>query len=318
MRQPQSRHSQNNNLTSSEPYRHLKVNCFHTFLRVMVMCADRVAGDKVRAMVRESAKRRMSFAFCLDALKDPVLMTQPGAKPEALRAPLKQAGGKPPMAWGTFVTQSDQMEMICEQAPVQMLLQLKKFLKANRPKVNVLFYDDGGNLLDSLKPESASEATSHTLDSSDINAVGIDPKAVDPLKRRLKRIQPRIAQAPGPLELKLKRALAKSVTLINAGRLQEAETLILVAERSMAAQGKDREDEAQTLKRGQMESDQRSLGAQIKRAQGLQTHVARAPGPTRDKLTQAVHQAARLLKQRDLEGARAAMDKIEKALTSLD
>lgn len=282
------------------------------------MCADRVNGDDVKVMVREGVKRRMSFAFCLDALKDPVLMIQPGSKPEALRSALKQAGGKPPMTWGTYVTQSDQMEMICEQAPTQMVLQLKKFLKANRPKVNVLFLDDGGNLLDSLKPESTGDTPPQNLDSSDIEAVGIDPKAVDPLRRRLKRIQPRLALAPGPQELKLKRALAKSVALINEGRLQEAETLILFCERSIAALGKDREDEAKTLRRGQRESDQRSLGAEVKRVQSLQNHVARAPGSARDRLTQAVHKAARLLKERDIEGARAAMDKIEKALTSLD
>lgn len=281
------------------------------------MCADRVTGDEIRAMVREGTKRRTSFAFCLDPLKDPLMMIQPGSKPETLRAPLKQAGGKPPMLWGTYVVQGDQMEMTCEQAPTQMLLQLKRFLKANRPKVNVLFLDDGGNTLDSLKPDSATDAAAQNADASDISAPGIDANAIEPLKRRLKRIQPRIALAPGPLELKLNRALGKSVTLINAGRLQEAETLVLVIERALAALGKDREDEETTLKRGQRESDQRSLGAQVKRAQGLQAHVARAPGPARDRLTQAIHKAARLLKQRDINGARDAMDKIEKALTSL-
>ena len=281
------------------------------------MCADRVTGDEIRAMVREGTKRRTSFAFCLDPLKDPLMMIQPGSKPETLRAPLKQAGGKPPMLWGTYVVQGDQMEMTCEQAPAQMLMQLKRFLKANSPKVNVLFLDDGGNTLDSLKPDSATDAAAQNADASDISAPGIDASAIEPLKRRLKRIQPRIALAPGPLELKLNRALGKSVTLINAGRLQEAETLVLVIERALAALGKDREDEETTLKRGQRESDQRSLGAQVKRAQGLQAHVARAPGPARDRLTQAIHKAARLLKQRDLNGARDAMDKIEKALTSL-
>lgn len=280
------------------------------------MCADRVTGDEIRAMVREGTKRRTSFAFCLDPLKDPLMMIQPGSKPETLRAPLKQAGGKPPILWGTYVVQGDQMEMTCEQAPTQMLLQLKRFLKANRPKVNVLFLDDGGNTLDSLKPDSATESAAQNADASDISAPGIDASAIEPLKRRLKRIQPRIALASGPLELKLNRALGKTVTLINAGRLQEAETLVLVIERALAALGKDREDEETTLKRGQRESDQRSLGAQVKRAQGLQAHVARAPGPARDRLTQAIHKAARLLKQRDINGARDAMDKIEKALTS--
>lgn len=49
-------------------------------------------------MVREGAKKRMSFAFCLDQSKDALLMIQPGKKPETLRAPLKSAGGRPPMA----------------------------------------------------------------------------------------------------------------------------------------------------------------------------------------------------------------------------
>ncbi|MCD9149662.1 hypothetical protein [Pseudophaeobacter flagellatus] len=282
------------------------------------MCADRVTGDEIRAMVREGTKRRTSFGFCLDDTKDALLMIQPGNKPEALRAPLKKAGGKPPMLWGTYVVQGDQMEMTCEQTSAKVLLQLKRFLKSNRPKVNVLFFDDGGNILDSLKPESASGATTpSSADSSDIDAPEIDPKAVLPLKQRMKRLQPRIALAPGPLELKLNRALAKSVTLINAGRLQEAEVLILVSERAIAALGKDREDEETTLKRGQRATDTRSLGEQVKRAQSLQADVARAPGPARDRLTRAIHKAAKLLKQRDLDGARDAMDKIEKALTSL-
>lgn len=281
------------------------------------MCADRVTGDDVKAMVREGAKRRMSFGFCLDSTKDALLLIQPGNKPEKLRTPLKQGGGKPPMAWGTYVVKADQMEMTCEQAPTKMLLQLKRFLKAGRPKVNVLFYDDGGNLLDSLKPDKAATSGQQRADSSDIVAAGLDPNAVQPLQRRLKRIAPRIAQAPGPLELKLKRALSKSVGLINGGRLQEAETLILVIERAIAALGKDREDEDSTLKRGLREADQRALGAQVKRAQALQADVARASGPARDRLTRAVHKAAKLLKQRDLNGARDAMDRIEKALTSL-
>lgn len=267
-------------------------------------------------MVREGAKKRMSFAFCLDDSKDPLLMIQPGKKPETLRNPMKQAGGGPPMAWGTYTVRSGEMEMICESAPGRMIGELKKFFKRNPAKVNVLFVDDGGNLLDSLKPES-SESVVAEEDVSDISASGIDPKAIAPLKRRLKRIQPRIGLAPGPLELKLKRALAKSVALINKGRLQEAETMVMVIERAIAGIGKDREDEAKTMKRGQREMDQRSLGAQVKRAQSLQANVARAPGKARDRLGRALHVAARHLKRRDLDSARDAMDKIEKALTAL-
>lgn len=267
-------------------------------------------------MVREGAKKRMSFAFCLDASKDPLLMIQPGKKPETLKIPMKNAGGGPPMAWGTYVVRSGDMEMICESAPQRMVTELKKFFKRNPAKVNVLFYDDGGNLLDSLKPEASGGQVTEE-DASDISATGIDAKAIAPLKRRLKRIQPRIGLAPGPLELKLKRALAKSVSLINDGRLQEAETMIVVIERAVARIGADREDEAKSMKRGQREMDQRSLGAQVKRAQSLQANVARAPGKARDRLGRALHVAARHLKRRDLDSARDAMDKIEKALTAL-
>ncbi|UWQ81374.1 hypothetical protein K3725_19850 (plasmid) [Leisingera sp. S132] len=281
-----------------------------------MMSIDRISGKEVKEMVREGAKKRMSFAFCLDASKDPLLMIQPGKKPETLKAPMKKEGGGPPMAWGTYVVRSGNMEMICENAPQRMVTELKKFLKRNPAKVNVLFYDDGGNLLDSLKPE-APEGQVTEKDASDISASGIDAKAIAPLKRRLKRIQPRIGLAPGPLELKLKRALAKSVRLINDGRLQEAETMIVVIERAVARIGADREDEARSMKRGQREMDQRSLGAQVKRAQSLQANVARAPGKVRDRLGRALHVAARHLKRRDLDSARDAMDKIEKALTAL-
>lgn len=280
------------------------------------MSIDRISSKEVKEMIREGAKKRMSFAFCLDASKDPLLMIQPGKKPETLKTPMKKAGGGPPMAWGTYVVRYGDMEMICESAPQRMITELKKFFKRNPAKVNVLFYDDGGNLLDSLKPET-SESVVAEKDVSDISASDIDPKAIAPLKRRLKRIQPRIGLAPGPLELKLKRALAKSVGLINDGRLQEAETMIVVIERAVARIGADREDEAKSMKRGQREMDQRSLGAQVKRAQSLQANVARAPGNARDRLGRALHVAARHLKRRDLDSARDAMDKIEKALTSL-
>lgn len=280
------------------------------------MCANRVLGDDVRKMVREGTKKRMSFAFCLDAQKDPVLMIQPGQKPETLKTPLKNQGGKPPLLWGTYVVRQDEMEMTCEQAPAKMITALKRFLRQNRPKVNVLFRDDGGNLLDSLKPEQPAK-TSQSADAADIAAPAIDPKALAPLKRRLKRIQPRIVLAEGPLELKLKRAFAKAVQQINAGRLQEAETLVVVIERAVARIGKDRETEERTLKRGQREMDQRSLGAQVKRAQALRANVARAPGPARDRLDRAVQVAARMLKKRDLASAQNVMDRIEKALTTL-
>ncbi|MBQ4824233.1 MULTISPECIES: hypothetical protein [unclassified Leisingera] len=280
------------------------------------MSIERISGKEVKAMVREGARKRMSFAFCLDQGKDPLLMIQPGKKPEALKAPMKKEGGGPPMAWGTYVVRSGEMEVICESAPQRMVTELKKFLKRNPAKVNVLFYDDGGNLLDSLKPE-APEGQVTEEDAADISASGIDASAIAPLKRRLKRIQPRISLAPGPLELKLKRALAKSVSLINDGRLQEAETMVVVIERAVARIGQDREDEAKSMKRGQREMDQRSLGAQVKRAQSLQANVARAPGKVRDRLGRALHVAARHLKRRDLDSARDAMDKIEKALTAL-
>lgn len=281
------------------------------------MSIERISGKDVKAMVREGAKKRMSFAFCLDQSKDPLLMIQPGKKPETLRPALKKEGGSAPMAWGTYVVRSGAMEMICESAPQRMVTELKKFLKRNRPKVNVLFYDDGGNLLDSLKPDQPEAQDDKTQKAADISAPDIDARAIAPLKRRLKRIQPRIALAPGPLELKLKRALSKSVRLINDGRLQEAETMVVVIERAVARIGKDREDEARTLKRGQREMDQRNLGAQVKRAQSLQANVARVPGQARDRLGRALHLAARHLKRRDLDSARDAMDRIEKALTSL-
>lgn len=280
------------------------------------MSIERISGKEVKAMVREGAKKRMSFAFCLDQSKDPLLMIQPGKKPETLKNPMKKEGGGPPMAWGTYVVRSGAMEMICETAPQRMVTELKKFLKRNKPKVNVLFYDDGGNLLDSLKPEKPEGQVTEEK-AVGISASGIDKKAVAPLKRRLKRIQPRIGLAPGPLELKLKRALAKSVSLINQGRLQEAETMIVVIERAVARIGKDREDEDKAMKRGQREMDQRSLGAQVKRARSLQANVARAPGKVRDRLARALHVAARHLKRRDLDSARDAMDRIEKALTAL-
>lgn len=281
------------------------------------MSIERISGKDVKAMVREGAKKRMSFAFCLDQSKDPLLMIQPGKKPETLRPALKKQGGGPPMAWGTYVVRSGAMEVICESAPQRMVTELKKFLKRNRPKVNVLFYDDGGNLLDSLKPDQPEAQDDKTQKAADISAPDIDARAIAPLKRRLKRIQPRIALAPGPLELKLKRALSKSVRLINDGRLQEAETMVVVIERAVARIGKDREDEARSLKRGQREMDQRNLGAQVKRAQSLQANVARVPGQARDRLGRALHLAARHLKRRDLDSARDAMDRIEKALTSL-
>lgn len=277
------------------------------------MKPTRIEGSDVRQLVREGAKRRTAFAFCLDGKNDPLLMIQPGNKPEQLRPHLKSEGGKPPMLWGTYIVRSSEMEMTCEQAPGKMILALKRFLKANNPKVNVLFCDDGSNLLDSLKPESTSNDDGiTTLD--EVNTTGIDPKLVRPLLMRAKRIKPRITRAPGPLERKLKRGLSKALANINEGRLEEAQTLITVIEQAVARIGADREDADASMKRSDREGRQRSLGADVQRAKRLRASITRAPGAKRNKLDKAVHVVARLLKQRDFDKARVVMDRIEKAL----
>jgi len=280
------------------------------------MVATRVPGNEVKSMVRQGARKRMCFGFCHDKNNDPVLMIEPGKKPEALSTPLKKAGGEPPLIWGTFVVRSDQMEMICEKVSAKVTKQLKQFLKKNQPKVNVLFYDKGGNLLDSLKPEQS-------------NAVVTDDKVVDlapptdsgagaqDLVQRLKKIRPRIALAPGPLETKLNRGLAKAVKQVNDGRLQEAETLTSMIEMALAKIGKTVDSEAKTKADAQVSRNKMSLGAGVKRAQALRANVARSPGVASSKLDRAIHKAARLLESRDLEGANKMMDRIEKALSTI-
>ncbi|PCJ07750.1 MAG: hypothetical protein COB16_10000 [Rhodobacteraceae bacterium] len=280
------------------------------------MVATRVPGEDVKSMVRQGARKRMCFGFCQDKSNDPLLMIEPGKKPEALRAPLKKAGGGPPMIWGTYVVRSDQMEMIVEKVSAKVITQLKKFFRKNRPKVNVLFYDKGGNLLDSLKPET-SDAVITEDKVADVAPPNGSGKPAQELVKRLKKIRPRIALAPGPLEMKLKRAVAKTVKMINDDKLQEAETLITVLEMAMVKIGKSVENEQRTLARAQRSRDRMSLGAGVKRAQALRANVARTPGSSRNKLDRAVHKAARLLKSRDLNGASKMMDRIEKALTSI-
>jgi len=88
------------------------------------MVATRIPGEDVKSMVRQGARKRMCFGFCHDKNNDPVLMIEPGKKPEALKTPLKKAGGEPPMIWGTFVVRSDQMEMICEKVSAKVIKQL--------------------------------------------------------------------------------------------------------------------------------------------------------------------------------------------------
>ncbi len=280
------------------------------------MKPTRIESGDMRTLVREGAKRRTSFAFCMDAKNDPLLIIQPGSKPEQLRPHLKSEGGRPPMAWGTFTVRSDEMEMICEQAPTKAISGLKRFLRANKPKVNVLFRDDGGNLLDSLKPEKP-KADDGVTTLDEVNTTGIDPKLVKPLLARAKRIKPRIAQAPGPLERKLKRGLSRALAEINAGRLVEAQTLLTVVEQAVARIGADRESADASMKRADRSSKTRTLGADVNRAKRLRASITRAPGSKRNTLDRAVQVAARLLKQKNYDKARVVMDRIEKALAAI-
>ena len=294
----------------------LFVNCFEALVETAAMKPTRIDGSEIRSMVREGAKRRTSFAFCMDGNSDPLLLIQPGSKPEQLRPLLKKEGGKSPMTWGTYVVRSDEMEMTCEQATTKAITNLKKFLRANKPKVNVLFRDDGGNLLDSLKPEkSTSDDGVTTLD--EVSTPSVDQKLVRPLLARAKRIKSRIGQAPGPLERKLKLGLSKSLSHINEGRLEEAQTLLTVVEQAVARIGADREDADASMKRADREGRSRTLGADLQRAKQLRASVGRVPGSHRTKLDRAVHVAARLLKQRDYDKARVVMDRIETALGAI-
>ncbi len=281
------------------------------------MAATRIEGADIRAMMREGAKKRMSFGFCIDKNKDPLLMIQPGNKPETLRPLMKKSGGTTPMIWGTYTARSDVAELICEDSVKSTLSLFKRFLKQNPPGVNVVFVDSGGNMLDSLKPEGASQGQ-EAEDTDDIDTTGQQDQAVQPLIRRLKRIEPRIALAPGKLELKLKRALAKCVTQINNGELQPAETTLTVIERAIARIGADREDEGAAMARAQREQQGRALQSGAARARKLSSNIARSSGgPARDKLDRAVHLAARLLKDKNPDKASAVMDRVEAALTQL-
>lgn len=279
------------------------------------MSAIRIEADDVRIMMREGAKKRMSFAFCMDASKDPLAMIQPGKKPETLKPLLKKSGGSTPMMWGTYTTRSDVAELICEDYAQSLLGQFKRFLKKGRPGVNVVFVDSGGNLLDSLKPDGTAPVVEGT---DDLDTTGQADQAVQPLIKRLKRIEPRIALAPGKLELKLKRALAKCVIQINTGALQPAETTLTVIERAIARIGQDREDEGTAMARAKREQRGRALQSGVERARKLSSNIARTPGsPARDKLDRAIHLAARLLKDKNPEKANAVLDRIEAALTQL-
>ncbi|MQQ10097.1 hypothetical protein GFB49_16640 [Epibacterium sp. SM1979] len=266
-------------------------------------------------MMREGAKKSMSFAFSMDENRDPLVMIQPGNKPETLRPLMKKSGGKMPMIWGTYTVRSDVAEFVCEEYAKSVLSQLKRFFQQNRPGVNVVFTDSGGNTLDSLKPTAAATPVE---DSDDLDVTGQDPQAVGPLIKRLKRIEPRIALAPGELELKMRKALAKCVSQINTGDLQMAETTLTVIERAIARIGQDREDEDTAMNRAAREQQGRALRSSVERARALSANIARTPGsPARDKLERAIHQAARLLKDKNTDEADAVMDKVEAALTQL-
>ena len=279
------------------------------------MAATRIEGADTRLMMREGAKKRMSFGFSMDENRDPLVMIQPGNKPETLRPLMKKSGGKMPMIWGTYTVRSDVAEFVCEEYAKSVLSQLKRFFQQNRPGVNVVFTDSGGNTLDSLKPEATAAPVE---DTDDLDVTGQDPQAVGPLIKRLKRIEPRIALAPGELELKMRKALAKCVSQINNGDLQTAETTLTVIERAIARIGQDREDEDTAMNRAAREQQGRALRSSVERARALSANIARTPGsPARDKLERAIHQAARLLKDKNTDEADAVMDKVEAALTQL-
>ncbi len=285
----------------------------------------KLEGADLKKMVKLGKTKRPSFAFCPGEKDDHTMIIDRRKKPEMLGKAARNEGAGKKAAFGYFELNGRNMELTCSRVIPKLAKTLKKYLKTQKIKVNVVVMDEDGTVLDSdiedLPPDP-------TMDDADDDQFAADAPAAAPgdagpgqrdadkaraLATRLKAAQPAIAGAPGDAAAKLKQAAAAAIALIKSADYEKADKTIAALEAAAAKlSAKATDAPAQ-----EADGDARDLRPLAARANALKEAIAGVQGPAKDKLMAALAGAVGLIKSHDHDGADSKLGQIEAAINKM-
>lgn len=278
-------------------------------------------GDDLKKMLAFARKGPVSFAFNPGKSDDDQSLAMHKLKSVAVLAKAAKAeGGGSKVASGTCEVKSKELHLTCEDVVPGIARKLKRFLKANGAKLNVVVLDAEGNLLES-DIEDIEDAAGELSDagieggqdeppvaSLTESEGGPSAPAADraQLTERLKRVREKLAAVSPEQVPPLAEAFRKVVEMVRAEEV------------ARATAGLDR-IEAALDRLGQAGASDPGLdaGALVARIRALRDRIAAMPPPLGPRLSEVLASAMDQMRAQRLPEAAATLDRIEAAMASL-
>jgi hypothetical protein len=193
--------------------------------------------DALRKIVKKARATPVPFGFNPGTSDDDdeYLAAHLRKTPEVLGKRALNEGAGTKSAFGTFRVERTQAILTCFRTIPLLAKRMKRYLKQSRIVLNVVVTDPDGNVIDTDvetltewfdEPDEA-EAAPDPAPEPDAADDAPDP-AADPaeLAARLAALRPVLAAAPAAAAAQVGERLARTVGLIRAGRLAEAEAAV--------------------------------------------------------------------------------------------
>lgn len=236
-----------------------------------------VAADQLKKLIKQSLRMPIPFGFNpgLSEENDEYLAAHPRKSPELMARIALNEGAGSKVTFGTFALSDRELHLSCFREIPKLAKRFKRFLKANKIILNVVVLNEDGEVIDSdiedlvgafiveddgdddedetppAAAETSAAAPAPAAAAAPAPAAPPRPRSIDPavaaaarLSDRLKRLQPQVLAAPGPVAQKLGTLFKAAVAQVREGKLKEGAAAIAALEATFAKIGKPAGDAA--------------------------------------------------------------------------
>ena len=227
-------------------------------------------GAELKALVAMARKRAVYFAYCPgNDVKEDVFAMDRKKKPAALARDAKVEGTGSKVCFGSASVSGKVMSLTCIKEIPQVAKRLKKFLKSEKVKLNVVVLDESGNVLEedvevfeddgtSDEGNGAADAVATEPAAADVGGDAPEAKARDAkadmlkaIKARAAAVQAAIQEKPATVQGPLVKAFKGVIAALKSGDLATAEAVLTKIERALDSMpAADRAAEATDEKAG--------------------------------------------------------------------
>jgi hypothetical protein len=294
------------------------------------MADGKLDSEELKKLIKRGRKQRLPLAFCPGAKDDNILLIDKRKKPDVLARAARKQGTGNKVAFGTFTVEGKVLELTCEHPLPALAKNLKRHLKKEKIRLNVVVLDMSGSVLESdieelpddpsWDDDAGGDADGDAGAATDVAASPADPAepttgpaGAAPLVARLKALHPGIIAAPQGPAGKLQKAVALAVALIKSGNMAKADATIAAIEAAIAKLAASAATPAETPAGATPATAPADLRQLAGRAKALQSAIAGISGPANSKLAAALNTAIGHIKARELATAETLLGRIEDA-----